>query len=73
MANSVPLPLRVLGPQDDEGNEQMQYWPFAMSDLYNWKKQSPRFSDNLLGSVMFTWEDCSQLVQLLFTTGEREF
>lgn len=43
---------RAVGPQDDEGNERMQYWPFAMSDLYNWKNQSPRFSDNLLGSVM---------------------
>ncbi|XP_073889657.1 uncharacterized protein isoform X2 [Macaca fascicularis] len=58
------------------------YWPFSTSDLYNWKSQNARFSDNpkdltsLLDSVMFThqptWDDCQQLLRILFTTEERE-
>ncbi|XP_023061634.1 protein NYNRIN-like [Piliocolobus tephrosceles] len=58
------------------------YWPFSTSDLYNWKSQNARFSDNpkdltsLLDSIMFThqptWDDCQQLLRILFTTEERE-
>ncbi|XP_073898005.1 uncharacterized protein [Castor canadensis] len=60
----------------------MQYWPFATSDIYNWKLQTPKFSEkpqgliDLLDSVLFThqptWDDCQQLLQILFTTEERE-
>uniref|UniRef100_A0ABI7Z9C2 Core shell protein Gag P30 domain-containing protein n=1 Tax=Felis catus TaxID=9685 RepID=A0ABI7Z9C2_FELCA len=52
------------------------------SDLYNWKAQNPKFSEkpagliDLLDSVLFThqptWDDCRQLLQVLFTTEERE-
>uniref|UniRef100_A0ABI7WIQ1 Core shell protein Gag P30 domain-containing protein n=1 Tax=Felis catus TaxID=9685 RepID=A0ABI7WIQ1_FELCA len=55
---------------------------FATSDLYNWKAQNPKFSEkpagliDLLDSVLFThqptWDDCRQLLQVLFTTEERE-
>ena len=53
-----------------------------MSDLYNWKTQSPPFSEkpqgliDLLDSILSThnptWDDCQQLLQVLFTTEERE-
>ncbi|XP_050605967.1 uncharacterized protein LOC126931633 [Macaca thibetana thibetana] len=80
--STVALPLREIGPPDDTGIPRLQYWPFSTSDLYNWKTQSARFSDNpkdlmaLLDSVMFThqptWDDCQQLLRNLFTTEERE-
>uniref|UniRef100_A0A5F8AUI6 Core shell protein Gag P30 domain-containing protein n=1 Tax=Macaca mulatta TaxID=9544 RepID=A0A5F8AUI6_MACMU len=80
--STVALPLREIGPPDDTGVPSFQYWPFSTSDLYNWKTQSARFSDNpkdlmaLLDSVMFThqptWDDCQQLLRILFTTEERE-
>ena len=80
--STVALPLREIGPPDDTGNPRLQYWPFSTSDLYNWKTQNARFSDNpkdltaLLDSVMFThqptWDDCQQLLRILFTTEERE-
>ncbi|CAD7671646.1 unnamed protein product [Nyctereutes procyonoides] len=60
----------------------MLYWPFSTSDLYNWKTQNAKFSDNprgligLLDTVLFThqptWDDCQQLLKVLFTTEERE-
>lgn len=69
---TVALPLREIGPPDDTGNPRLRYWPFSTSDLYNWKTQNARFSDNpkdlisLLDSVMFThqptWDDCQQLL-----------
>ena len=53
-----------------------------MSDLYNWKTQNPPFSEkpqgltDLLDSILFThnptWDACQQLLQVLFTTEERE-
>ncbi|KAK1346846.1 hypothetical protein QTO34_000706 [Cnephaeus nilssonii] len=76
------LPLPAAGPPDVEGNQPFHYWPFATSDLYNWKAQNPKFSEkpagliDLLDSVLFThqpiWDDCQQLLQVLFTTEERE-
>ncbi|XP_044911311.1 uncharacterized protein LOC123384816 [Felis catus] len=79
--STVALPLRETGPPDDTGNPRLQYWPFSTSDLYNWKTQNAQFSDNpkdlisLLDSVMFThqptWDDCQQLLRILFTE-ERE-
>ncbi|XP_053763578.1 uncharacterized protein LOC109278961 isoform X3 [Panthera pardus] len=81
-ANSTILPLRATGPPDAEGNQPYHYWPFATSDLYNWKAQNPKFSKkpagliDLLDSVLFThqptWGDCQQLLQVLFMTEERE-
>ncbi|XP_040330612.1 uncharacterized protein LOC121030362 [Herpailurus yagouaroundi] len=80
--STVALPLWEIGPPDDTGNPRLQYLPFSTSDLYNWKTQNARFSDNpkdliaLLDSVMFThqptWDDCQQLLRILFTTEERE-
>ncbi|XP_040325282.1 uncharacterized protein LOC121026517, partial [Herpailurus yagouaroundi] len=80
--STVALPLQEIGPPDETGNPRLQYWPFSTSDLYNWKTQNARFSDNpkdliaLLDSVMFThqptWDDCQQLLCILFTTEERE-
>lgn len=82
LADSTVLPLRAIGPPDGEGNQPHHYWPFATSDLYNWKMQSAKFSDNprelidLLDSILVThmptWDDCQQLLQILFTTEERE-
>ena len=76
------LPLRVAGPPDEEGNQPHQYRPFSTSDLYNWRSQNAKFSDNprdltnLLETVLFThqptWDDCQQLLQILVTTEERE-
>ncbi|EHB11063.1 Gag polyprotein, partial [Heterocephalus glaber] len=75
------LPLRATGPPDEHGNQHHHYWPFATSDLYNWCTQHAKFSDNprdlinLLETVLFshpTWDDCQQLLQILFTTEERE-
>ncbi|XP_054973083.2 uncharacterized protein LOC129398675 [Pan paniscus] len=80
--STVALPLREIGPPDDTGIPRLQYWQFSTSNLYNWKTQSARFSDNpkdllaLLDSVMFThqptWDDCQQLLRILFTTEQRE-
>ncbi|XDB67048.1 hypothetical protein ABFV05_020664 [Capra hircus] len=57
-----------------------QYWPFSTSDLYNWKTQTPSFSEKPQGlidlseSILFThnptWDDCQQLLQVLFTIEE---
>ncbi|XP_045341003.1 protein chibby homolog 3 isoform X7 [Leopardus geoffroyi] len=81
-ADSTILPLRATGPPDAEGNQPYHYWPFATSDLYNWKAQNPKFSKkptgliDLLDSVLFThqptWGDCQQVLQVLFMTEERE-
>ncbi|XP_045386557.1 uncharacterized protein LOC123629763 [Lemur catta] len=60
----------------------MIYVPFSTSDLYNWKNQNPSFSEkpqgliSLLETIFFThqptWDDCQQLLQVLFTSEERE-
>ncbi|EHB03078.1 Gag polyprotein, partial [Heterocephalus glaber] len=81
-ADCTILPLRVTGPPDEHGNQPHHYWPFTTSDLYNWRTQHTKFSDNprdltnLLETVLFThqptWDDCQQLLQILFTTEERE-
>ncbi|MEJ1271888.1 hypothetical protein NN561_002735 [Cricetulus griseus] len=71
------------GPPEDPPNLQpLQYWPFSSADLYNWKTNHPSFSENptslmgLMESLMFshqpTWDDCQQLLQVLFTTEEKE-
>uniref|UniRef100_A0A667HG64 Core shell protein Gag P30 domain-containing protein n=1 Tax=Lynx canadensis TaxID=61383 RepID=A0A667HG64_LYNCA len=80
--STVALPRWEIGPPDETGNSRLQYWPFSTSDVYNWKTQNARFSDNpkdliaLLDSVLFThqptWDDCQQLLRILFTTEERE-
>ncbi|XP_046950396.1 uncharacterized protein LOC124522801 isoform X1 [Lynx rufus] len=60
----------------------MTYVPFSTSDLYNWKLQNPSFSEkpqaliSLLETLFVThlpaWDDCQQLLQVLFTTEERD-
>jgi hypothetical protein len=62
------LPLRAYGTPDDQGNQPLQYWPFSLADLYNWKTHNPSFSENpqaltnLLDSIHFshqlTWDGC---------------
>ncbi|XP_039099210.1 uncharacterized protein LOC120239151 [Hyaena hyaena] len=69
-------------PPDDRGSQPHHYWPFATSDLYNWRSQNAPFSENpraltnLLETVLFThqptWDDCQQLLQVLFTIEEGE-
>ena len=73
------LPVQV-GPANPDGERTCQYWPFSTSDLYNWKTQNPPFSEepqgliDLLDSILVThnptWDDCQQLLQVLFTTEE---
>ncbi|XP_062954296.1 uncharacterized protein LOC134378931 [Cynocephalus volans] len=81
--STVALPLRAIGPPaEPNGLVPLQYWPFSSADLYNWKSNHPSFSEKpagltgLLESLMFshqpTWDDCQQLLQILFTTEERE-
>ena len=75
------FPVRV-GPANPDREQNYQYWPFSTSDLYNWKAQNPSFSEkpqgliDLLDTILFThnptWDDCQQLLQVLFTTEERE-
>ena len=74
------LPVQV-GPVNPDGEQTYQYWPFSTSDLYNWKTQNPPFSEkpqgliDLLGSILFThnptWDNCQQLLQVVFSTEER--
>ena len=48
------------GPAREGGEWTYQYWPFSTSDLYNWKTQTPSFSEkpqgliDLLESILFT-------------------
>lgn len=59
----------------------MQYWPFAMSELYSWKIQNTSFSENprplnyILDSVKFThqppWDDGQKLLDS-FYYGKKE-
>ena len=75
------FPVRA-GPARADGERTYQYRPFSTSDLYNWKTQTPSFSEkpqgliDLLESILFTrnptWDDCQQLLQVLFTTEESE-
>lgn len=81
-AESMVLPWRAIGPQDDEGNQLMKYCPLATRELYNWKVKCPQFSEkpaaliNLLDSVFLThqptWDDCQLLLGIFFNTEERE-
>ena len=78
------FPLRAVGdpPTDLQSLQTLQYWPFSSADLYNWKANHASFSENptslvgLVESLMFshqpTWDDCQQLLQVLFTTEEKE-
>jgi hypothetical protein len=76
------MPLHIVGLVDDQRDQSYHYWLFASIDLYNWRTQYSPFSDNsgdlinLLEIVFFTQQstcdDCQQLLQVLFTTEERE-
>lgn len=77
--STVMLPLRTVeAPMDPPNLQPLQYWPFSSPDLYNWKANHPSFSDNpasltgliesLTHSHQPTWDDCQQLLQVLFTT-----
>lgn len=82
-ANStMALSLRTPGNPDAQGRQFMRYVSFSSNDLSNWKLQNPSFSERasalmgLLDLIMLThlptWNDCQQLLQVLFTTKERE-
>ena len=53
------FPVRA-GPAREGREWTYQYWPFSTSDLYNWKTQTPSFSEkpqgliDLLESILFT-------------------
>ena len=81
------FPLRsygapILREEGDPPFQPLQYWLFSSANLYNWKANHPPFSEEpqrltgLVESLMFshqpTWDDCQQLLQVLFTTEERE-
>lgn len=77
----APLTLQSTGPLDAEGGQFMTYVPLASTDLYNWKLQNlpclerPSALPGLLDSVMLThqstWDDCQQLLQVLFMIEEK--
>ena len=39
------------GPAREGGERTYQYWPFSTSDLYNWKTQTPSFSEKPQGLI----------------------
>ena len=50
--STVALPLRayVGGPAPTPGQlVPLQYWPFSLADMYNWKTNHPSFSENTPG------------------------
>uniref|UniRef100_A0A4X2KQ68 CCHC-type domain-containing protein n=1 Tax=Vombatus ursinus TaxID=29139 RepID=A0A4X2KQ68_VOMUR len=79
--SAFPL-WQVPSPPRESGRPFMVYVPFSTSDLYNWKQQNPSFSDkpqsliSLLETVFYihqpTWDDCQQLLRVLFTTEEHD-
>lgn len=76
------FPEKKIVPCDDKSNEQMQYWPFAMSELYSWKIQNTSFSENprplnyILDSVKFThqppWDDGQKLLDSFYYGKKRD-
>ncbi|XP_029426724.1 uncharacterized protein LOC115072873 isoform X2 [Nannospalax galili] len=68
VADSTVLPLQAVGPLTKAGDQQMQYWPFATSDLYNWKLQTAKFSEKPQGLI----DLLESVLQVLFTTEERD-
>ena len=80
-ADSTILPLRATGSVDEQGNQPHQYWSLATANLFNWRREHARFSDKpkeligFLDTILFTHQStcdvCQQLLQILFTTGER--
>uniref|UniRef100_A0A8D2ITB3 Gag protein n=1 Tax=Varanus komodoensis TaxID=61221 RepID=A0A8D2ITB3_VARKO len=80
---STLLPLRELAPNQGLDRPFMVYVSFSTSDLYNWKLQNPPFSEKPQGLISLletifhthrlTWDDCQQLLQVLFTSEERDW
>lgn len=76
------FPWEKIVPCDDKSNEQMQYWPFAMSELSTWKNQNTSFSENprplnyILDSVIFThqppWDDGQKLLDSFYYRKKRD-
>jgi hypothetical protein len=74
--------LRAAEPVDQQGNQPYPYWSFTTADVYNWRSESVRFSDNpreligLLDTILFThqptWDDCQQPLQIIFNTKKKE-
>ena len=74
--------LRAAEPVDQQGNQPYPYWSFTTADVYNWRSESVRFSDNpreligFLDTVLFThqptWDDCQQLLQILLDPEDAE-
>ena len=57
---TVALSLRTYGPLD-KGSQAMQYWPFSLADLYNWKAKPlppfPKGLANLFETVLFIMQE----------------
>ena len=59
-SSTVHVFLVQAEPAREGGEWTYQYWPFSTSDLYNWKTQTPSFSEKLQGlidlleSILFT-------------------
>lgn len=82
---SVPL-LITSGPREGKrmvvsvipfknSGEQVQYWSFSVSDLYNWNTCNPLFSQDPQEVTTLlihqpTWDDCRQWMQTLLTAEE---
>ncbi|XP_045330872.1 uncharacterized protein LOC123596349 [Leopardus geoffroyi] len=66
-ADSTILPLRATGPPDVEENQPHHYWPFATSDLYNWKAQNPKFSEKPAGLIDLFWYTVLDLKDAFFS------
>lgn len=77
---AAPLcPLREVPAPS--GGSMFVYTPFSFSDLYNWKSQNPPFSkdpeslisliESVFSTHLPTWDDCQQILRILFTAEER--
>ena len=65
MVRALPVPA---GPARPGGERSYEYRPFSTSDLYNWKTQTPSFSEkpqgliDLLESILFTHNPLGMIV-----------
>uniref|UniRef100_R4GCV7 Core shell protein Gag P30 domain-containing protein n=1 Tax=Anolis carolinensis TaxID=28377 RepID=R4GCV7_ANOCA len=80
---ALQMPLRTV-PVINNRNEIVQAYqvvPFSSCDILNWKNNTPPYSEEpqamarLLEGIMAThnptWQDCRQLLNMLFTSEER--
>lgn len=80
---TVTLPMWLARLVGKEGIQPFHYWPLVTTDLYNWKAQNALFSEdledltNLLETALFTlhptWDNCQQILGILFTMKEQRW